>query len=1167
LPQNNLIVPLQLELCYLQNGKTVMNSIANFSKQPWNDGERDQNADYPYLGETVLAEAFQNDTFFLEAGLHIFWVLPRAFRSAKKNESGNRQSYPCVPNRWLINKLNSDKKPIRQWVVESDFLKDDNTSAENARAVNVPVPLEPKKQPYKFLGRQLTLESWRELPPPAAGTYWEDIFHTGLTALGYGEPSFSTLYTNCRSVFGCHENDTIDDSISYEVIGWYSNPEYDLIKGSQSIDDQKEIAKQYNWNVDWDSVSDPFSRCILYGSIPFSGTKDIIPPQIDNISVGYTGAEAVSAYIAQKISPELAKEKTEDTLEAILFGSKIEKGSIDSMPNFYEARHQKGFDGEDGGILWTLRNTSKKMDEAPAEINEGIAILLNKLNTRQDAYDTGSQALVALHFQLYSDWNKYIRACYPPLGEGFNFPDIDQIKALIEDELLNKIAPQKEKNGVLIIQETNDTYTVSASGESAEDSDARKVVETFDELTEKLKALMPGWDINRISSPRYYTPKDPVVVFAGDIEGFEYLNAAPLQEQNCRTKDLDIVSFIKQSEQAKQESIKVALSIPTEDRSFISSPAVWEPQVFQWLVEYFPVKKNSNEQSIINAYRPDYITSNFSLGVDQFDFEQNLENVSNGFQYGGSTYLSGSVRDRYMDTLKQFILKEDPDIDTDKFRESLIKWTEEHPDQRGKPIYIAMEAWLLLDAVFLISQSIGGFHEALLQQRNNINLPIIDPLGFDPYVGFTETIAQELRDIIVSAPLPAEQFIPIRAGAFKLRTLKLTDQFGKESFISISKHATISALFISPDTDVKWLPPRLPQPSRLNLRWISAKDDTVEANSLFNSSPVCGWTVVNYLNSDLIFYLDDGTQLGYYSIAGVWHSALGSAAPFTDADITAANPRNINVQLLSVLLFVKEQITRQPGDPNPFLKKLLDVIETAQDNIYPQSLSGQDASALLMSKPMALVRTKVGLQVKGIYRYDQSWNALSSNMNPPYDRTTDNYPAVKFPIRMGEQSQLDDGLIGFWIGGEDLGFKDDTFYANVTGTDAEGIVCDNQITKTLDEEADNLTLLMDPRAILHATTGILPVKTILIPSEHYVDALKKIEVDFLTAPVISSKMDVSITTPDTKDKVWEWWSKNESSAPSQETLSTFDMNGTFSEQKIKEGWLKLKNKPSPKKSL
>lgn len=1161
--QNNIILPIRLEICYLPNGKTVMNSLADFSKQPWNDGERDHNAEYPYIGETVLAEAFQNDTLFLEPGVHLFWILPRAFRMAGKNQSDNKQNFPCVPNRWLINKLNGDGKPVKQWIVESDFLKDNNSSAENARAVNVPVPFQPKKQPYKFLGRQLTLDTWRQLPQPSPGIYWKEIFHTGLTALGYGEPSFSTFYANCRSVFGCQENDNIGEPDCYEVTGWYSNPDDDVIKSSQTVAEQQQLTAQFNWKIDWKDITVPFDRSIFYGCIPYNHAKEINPPQITDIAVGYTGTEAVSAYLAGNITSELPKNKIEDTLEAILFGSKIEKGSVDSLPNFYEARHQKGFDGEDGGIIWTLRNTSKKTDEAAPEINEEIAVLLNILNTLQETYDTGSQVLSTLYFQLYSDWSKYIRACYPPLGEGFNFPDIDRIKALIEDELLNKIAPQKKKNGMLIINDTDDTYTVSATPDSGADSNASKVAGTFRELMEKLTLLMPGWDINRISSPRFYTPKDPVVIFAGDVSGFEYLNAPPLKEENCRIiKDLDIITFIKESGLAKQESMMTALSIPAHDPYFVSPPAVWEPQVLQWLVEYFPVKKNSSEQLMINAYSPDYITSNFSLGVDQFDFDQNLENVTDGFQYAGSTYLSGSVKDRYMESLKEFILKEDTDIDKDNFNEAIIKWKNEHPADQGKPIYLAIEAWLLLNEKFLISQSIGGFHQALLQQRNNINLPVIDPLGFDPYLNFTADIALELKDSMLSAPMPAEQFIPIRAGGMRLKRLKFTDQFGEESLASVEKPITINALFISNDTNVKWLPPRLPQPSRINLRWISAKDNTVEANSLFNSTPVCGWVLMNYLNNDLIFYVDDGVQLGYYSTAGIWHPALGSAVPFTENDITAANPKHINEQLLSVLLFLKEKIGQQPGNPNPFLKKLLDVIETAQDNIYPQSMSGQDASALLMSKPMALVRTKVGLQVKGIYRYDQSWNALSSNMNPPYERTTDNYPSVKLPIRLGEQSQLNDGLIGFWIDAAHLQFKDDTFYANVTGNGINGILCSNLITKALDEVADTLTLLMDPRAILHATTGILPVKTIQIPSEHYVDALKRIEVDFLTAPVISSQVNVSLTTPDMKDKVWEWWRRNEGSTPTQETLTSFDTNGTFSQQEIKEGWLKLKNKPS-----
>jgi hypothetical protein len=61
------------------------------------------------------------------------------------------------------------------------------------------------------------------------------------------------------------------------------------------------------------------------------------------------------------------------------------------------------------------------------------------------------------------------------------------------------------------------------------------------------------------------------------------------------------------------------------------------------------------------------------------------------------------------------------------------------------------------------------------------------------------------------------------------------------------------------------------------------------------------------------------------------------------------------------------------------------------------------------------------------------------------------------------------------------------------------------ITQSINSPPHKLTLLLDPRGAVHATSGILPTKAIQIPADQFVEALRNIEVTFLTAPILTEK--------------------------------------------------------------
>jgi hypothetical protein len=190
----------------------------------------------------------------------------------------------------------------------------------------------------------------------------------------------------------------------------------------------------------------------------------------------------------------------------------------------------------------------------------------------------------------------------------------------------------------------------------------------------------------------------------------------------------------------------------------------------------------------------------------------------------------------------------------------------------------------------------------------------------------------------------------------------------------------------------------------------------------------------------------------------------------------------------------------------------------------------------------------VRLEVLGALPVDQSWAELRSVLAGA-PRSTAGLEDVRFPLRLGEHGQLDDGLLGFWIErGHEL---DDRFHTPVER---------DLITLTVDGPPVHLTMLVDPRGSVHATTGILPTKVLRIPPEQYGPALNRIGITFLTAPLLTDPDALRVALPPEPGHRWSWiertdagWREVPAAALGQpRTEATF-----AGVQELREGWLRL----------
>ncbi len=1193
--QNYLIVPLKLDLLNLAEPQTVIGATANFTDLPWSSGTADYDASTPYLGESVLKPAFQNQTLTLSSGTHIHFTLPKALRNSPKGQG--KVAFPAAPNRWLVTRKVTGTATVH-WVIESDYMSN-TMGAYNMDAVTVPIVQnninQSTKQPYMYLGRQIPLSEWLQEQSQTTNTnqYWPQVQQSPLTALGYGELSFSTFYPNCRSVFGFYDHEGPQNA-EYEIVGWYDTATNDILANISSVDD---LLSQLNWQVSGGICP---AHSLFYGTINSGSSATPAPPELEYTAIGSTGTEALSAFLANQIDAT-NKPAVEDQLEAILMASKVPAGTVDAGPNFEESRHERGFNAINAGLIWTIRKsqvskTDKTNTSPDSELDANISQLLNVLNQAQEAYDKACHILDAECFRLYSDWFKYMKCCYPPLGVKNDYPDVDQLQRFIEQTSLASVQQLQKNTGQLSITQNSKTgiFTLSASSKLTL---AQQVVAAFTALTKALTPINQAlaasdytYTINRIASSKYYQANDPVVLFAGSNKNAPDLEELSTQALNCIFTN-DITPATSGAPYNNTDLLNIITTAGALSE-YQSSPGQWRPQIMQWLIDFFPRYEGSNVGTPDQQYLDTFISSNFTLDEDAFDFSSQGQVAKLACSYSGQTYVSASSQTRFKQTLETYLLGVYPTLDKNNFASSLKALLTSMPDsqkQTSNPGFTAIQAYNTLGEYFFLTQSLGGFHLGLLQHKNNLSLPIADPLGFSSYQTFTTKVAQALQGAYTAAPQPNALFMPVRAGTLSLQQLSLCDHFGVNNHGAVDNIINTNTFAYPANPKQSWLAPRLSQAARLNFRWLSAtpqgSTDDIEINSVTNTSPVCGWFIANYLDNSLVCYSAQGDNLGSFNELGQWQPTPGASTPITSSDISSANPAGLNTHQLNVLLYIKTTASTNSS----YIKDLINAFQSTQENIYPASYAGNDALSLLMGKPIAIVRASIGLETQGTVQGDQGWTALRNSMQAG-KITSDNYENIQFPIRIGEYKQLDDGLIGYWVETGNS-YQNNTLYINDSKTASfnpntiaaslssasianataiatflntkngmvkredfalqypqGGQLFDELVSKailindtkkdaniayyceagaintSINQAPTQLTMLLDPHGIVHATSGILPVKTIQIPPQFYTQALKQLSINFLSAPIITPANQIQISLPQEPGHSWSWLS-------------------------------------------
>jgi len=916
-------------------------------------------------------------------------------------------------------------------------------------------------------------------------------------------------------------------------------------------------------------------------------------PANSSVTVANSGTEALSAQLAQQLATSVAaaepdqipslKSTIEDQLEAISFSSRLAGWQLDIGPKFRAARHEKGFTAIPGGAVWTITKQSAVASPANASdanaqlqitLPADLAHLLNNLNLLQQQFDTANAEIESDRRQIFADWYKYLLCAYPPDDAMDSYPDMDEVRSFVEVEDLAPLQAKLNQDGEFSLLTDSDGNITGASSSPGTSSGslAGQLAKALNDCVRQVSDLNASdavkkanavYRLSATPAPRFYQPNNPVVLLTGpDVTATNrHGQDGSLRDDGLLECQLFPGTVGPNDVPTEVDAITARMDqiaqLSTDNFAFSDwTEQPWNPFLLEWEVEVFPVEEQGNLRADASAYESTFIDNTYWLDENAVDMSVRAGKGTTtraANVYTGTSILTPQAgmqtQGNLTDYLNQAIMAEyyqaqnvPPEQQADSYLsqhlDAIQQWYEQQhaatlqtpADKAADPIYTALSAAQWLPTLDCLSQALGGFNEALLMRKQTLQLDIADPLAFDDHTAFIEEVRSAVQQSITSAPQPLSDFNPIRTGALRLIALRLIDTFGQTRDVDCREVLTTELLKVDNDSDEMTLPPRLTQPARVNLRWLSASADEQEMNDHPDTTPICGWVLPNNLDNSLMIYAADGTALGSIDEEGKWESAPGSNNP-----VAADSIPNAHLKKMVAYVIGQEAARRaeaKPGEtPSSFLQNFISALDTALSNIDPENFAQHQDLALLMGRPIALVRATVDLQLQGRPAIHQGWNVFRQDLDRN-QRETNDFDTVSFPIRLGEFNQFNDGLVGYWneTGGE---YEGDVFYSPQSDPIDDPSIRTHAndpmtIHQTVTSPPHFLTMLIDPRGIVNATSGILPVKAISIPPDQYTDALKAIEITFLSTPILAEVSKMRLPLPAEPGFTWSWLQKGTS---------------------------------------
>ncbi len=428
-----------------------------------------------------------------------------------------------------------------------------------------------------------------------------------------------------------------------------------------------------------------------------------------------------------------------------------------------------------------------------------------------------------------------------------------------------------------------------------------------------------------------------------------------------------------------------------------------------------------------------------------------------------------------------------------------------------------------LDAIDVVSAALDGLREQLL------GLPYLDGLTKQPEPG---TDPPEL----------------LARGELRIVKARLIDAFGRVVDLPDAAAPGLPARdAIDAPPPALRIRPRLTVPARWLFRLVDpagAAPDAAEArvdqvDPAQSVNPVAGFLLPDHIDEALEVFDVAGAPLGQlmhepFGGGVIWDPAPGRPVPADAGPLEGLGPPQRIVGHLAAGLVAEDAGQRKglPARPEAesTLSALLRAIDTTLWTVDAYAGLGSEHIVGLVGRPMAVVRARLSLDVQSDL---EDVDLSDPQKKEAREQAYRDLAALAFPVRLGELTRTDDGLLGFFVDDDYSRFHVvDKVVASHAFDSGRGkgqlgtygttpavpgqVPITNPFVVAEDElrvhpgQTVTLTLLMHPGGRVHLTSGVLPRKSLQLQRDWVAPGLAVMAPSARVGPVLVDPAQVSL---------------------------------------------------------
>jgi hypothetical protein len=387
------------------------------------------------------------------------------------------------------------------------------------------------------------------------------------------------------------------------------------------------------------------------------------------------------------------------------------------------------------------------------------------------------------------------------------------------------------------------------------------------------------------------------------------------------------------------------------------------------------------------------------------------------------------------------------------------------------------------------------------------------------------------------------------AGTITLNRARVIDAFGR--MLDLSHATAVVPLRLSTADDPAAIrhPPRLSAPARCVLRFVgsaaTSPDGAVparvdEIDPVAQVNPVAGFLLPDHADESVEFFTTDGTPVGEVLVEPVgggvvWEPSPGRPLPHDAPPSAGLGSAHMAMARLAAGLVAADAEARgglAAEDATPAesaLAAFLRAIDTTLWTIDPLAGAGTSAVGGIVGRPLAVVMATMVLDVA----HDLDDLELDAAGRAARDAAYRDIVRLQFPVRLGELTRTDDGLIGYYVDGDftrlhlvnrvvaDLAREAGRGLGHLgTWGETPDMPRVDPITHPYLHAEDELllrpgvprlvTLLMMPGAAVHATSGVVPRQKARLARAWFAAGLERLSPSVRVGPVLVDPGDVRL---------------------------------------------------------